>query len=173
MKKTRGFTLIECIVSLAILGIASLVMAQIYATVCNINRANHQNNSSIANQMKYVEEKTDSETVTMYPNKDGSKYDVSGATAEGLEPPIDDDDVYKVILKRDGIGGSSTGVCYCIPVDYHVLQARDMNDNAKYKDGSLNSDYNDIFKPVDTSVGEDNQEMYLNYKYFTAYTKED
>ena len=32
MKKSfRGFTLIECLIALAILGIASLVMAQIYA----------------------------------------------------------------------------------------------------------------------------------------------
>ena len=63
MKKTRGFTLVECIVALAILGIASLVMAQIYAAVSQQNRLNHQNNASIANQMKYVEEKTDSEAI--------------------------------------------------------------------------------------------------------------
>ncbi|MGN0587459.1 MAG: type II secretion system protein J, partial [Oscillospiraceae bacterium] len=32
-KSVKGFTLVECLVALAILGIASLIMVQIYANV--------------------------------------------------------------------------------------------------------------------------------------------
>lgn len=60
-KSVKGFTLIECLVALAILGIASLIMAQIYANVSRINKNNHNINTSLSYQMKYVEEKTNSE----------------------------------------------------------------------------------------------------------------
>lgn len=60
-KTVKGFTLIECLVALAILGIASLIMAQIYANVSRINRNNHNVNTSLSYQMKYVENKTGSE----------------------------------------------------------------------------------------------------------------
>ena len=39
-KHIKGFTLIECLIALAILGIASLTMAQIYASVAQRNRNN-------------------------------------------------------------------------------------------------------------------------------------
>lgn len=55
MKKVKGFTLVECLVSLALLGIASLIMAQIYANVSRINRENNYYNQSLANQVKYSE----------------------------------------------------------------------------------------------------------------------
>lgn len=60
-KNVKGFTLIECLVALAILGIASLVMVEIYANVSRINKNNHNINTSLSYQMKYVEEKTNSE----------------------------------------------------------------------------------------------------------------
>lgn len=55
MKKIKGFTLVECLVALAILGISSLIMAQIYANISRINRENNYYNQSLANQVKYSE----------------------------------------------------------------------------------------------------------------------
>ncbi|MGN0601017.1 MAG: type II secretion system protein J [Oscillospiraceae bacterium] len=176
MKKMRGFTLIECLVALAILGISSLIMAQIYASVCNVNRMNHQNNSSIANQMKYVEKKTNSEAVPVYSNGGNKEQKLSDTEKEsGREPPVNSTTKYNITLKRDALPNTlgSRSAAYGYAVDYYVLQTRDQNDNAKYKNGSLNSEYNDIFKSVDTSESVDDQKMYLNYKYFTGYTMED
>ncbi len=54
-KNLKGFTLVECLVALAILGIASMVMAQIYAGVSRSNRMNHLANTSLSNQVTYAE----------------------------------------------------------------------------------------------------------------------
>lgn len=54
-KKTKGFTLIECIVALAILGIAAMVMAQIYASVSKINEQNHRINESLSQTVAEAE----------------------------------------------------------------------------------------------------------------------
>lgn len=59
MKKIKGFSLIECIIAIAILGIASLTMAEIYAGVSRTNLDNHLVNTSLSYQMKMVEQ-TDS-----------------------------------------------------------------------------------------------------------------
>ena len=175
MKKMRGFTLIECLVALAILGISSLIMAQIYASVCNVNRMNHQNNSSIANQMKYVEKKTNSESVPVYANGDTKVPQLNGEEKKYGRNPVTSNPKYKITLKREALPNTfgSRSAAYSYAVDYYVLQTRDQNDNAKYKNGSLNSEYNDIFKPVNTSESVDDQKMYLNYKYFTGYTMAD
>lgn len=174
MKKMRGFTLIECIVALAILGIASLVMAQIYASVSNFNRANHQNNSSIANQMKYVEEKTNSEAIKV------ASGQVVPATmpATGLTPPVTAGTTVKnITLKRKDFTDSSKEVVYSYAVDYYVLQSRDQNDEAKYKYNAgsdtwtYNTNYQDIFKETDPSLSSQKQQLILNYKYFTGFTK--
>ncbi len=64
MKKLKGFTLVECLISLAVLAVASLVMAQIYASVGSINRQNHYMNTSLAAQMALVEQRdVDTETI--------------------------------------------------------------------------------------------------------------
>lgn len=54
-RKVKGFTLVECLVALAILGVASMVMAQIYASVSLTNRRNHLYNTSLSNQVTYAE----------------------------------------------------------------------------------------------------------------------
>ena len=64
--KIKGFTLVECLIALAILGIGSLVMAQIYADVSKRNLSNHNVNTSLSYQMKVVEEATGADAISMY-----------------------------------------------------------------------------------------------------------
>ena len=54
-KKLKAFTLIECIVALALIGFASLLMAQVYGSVSKLNRSNSELNVSLVEQMKIVE----------------------------------------------------------------------------------------------------------------------
>ncbi len=57
MKRTvKGFTLIECIIAMAIMGIASLLMVQVYGTVALMNRDNQKMNASLEVQMEYAEQ---------------------------------------------------------------------------------------------------------------------
>jgi len=61
--KCKGFTLVECIVAMAILGVASLTIAQVYGAVARMN-VNHQfNSASLAEQMKYVERYAEGDTI--------------------------------------------------------------------------------------------------------------
>lgn len=73
-KKLKGFTLIECIVALAIIGIASLLMAQIYSSIALINRNNAKLNQTLSDQMKQAEneviEKTGDVNVLVVSNYD-------------------------------------------------------------------------------------------------------
>ncbi len=54
-KKMRGFTLIECIVALMILGISSLLLAQAYTQLMKITNMNNTISYSISQQMKNAE----------------------------------------------------------------------------------------------------------------------
>lgn len=54
-KMLKGFTLIECIVAMALIGIASLLMVQVYGTVAKMNRDNNRLNNSLEKQMEYAE----------------------------------------------------------------------------------------------------------------------
>lgn len=54
-KMLKGFTLIECIVAMALIGITSLLMVQVYGTVAKMNRDNNRLNNSLEKQMEYVE----------------------------------------------------------------------------------------------------------------------
>ena len=150
MKKLKGFTLVECIVALAVLGIASLVMVEIYANVCKINRANHDTNSSLAYQMKFVERKNNMQAITVESGE-------MAAVPVNTDPPHKRSGVRHFQL----IGNGNT---YSIPVDYHVLQSRDQNDEAAYIYNNATGTWSD--NPAYTGDREDN--YYLNYKYWTA-----
>lgn len=65
MKKQKGFTLVECIVALAVLGIAAMVMAQVYSMVCKANEMNHRMNESLSNTVAKAEGK-DTTTTTEF-----------------------------------------------------------------------------------------------------------
>lgn len=53
--KLKGFTLIECIVAMAIIGVASMLIAQVYGAVAIMNRNNAQINTTLVEQMKMAE----------------------------------------------------------------------------------------------------------------------
>lgn len=55
MKKLKGFTLIECIIAMALIGMTSLLMVQVYGTVAMMNKDNNMMNNSIDRQMQYAE----------------------------------------------------------------------------------------------------------------------
>lgn len=56
-KSLRGFTLIEVLVAMMILGICSLVFVGMYASVCKHLKNNNQINDRMSEQQKYIETK--------------------------------------------------------------------------------------------------------------------
>lgn len=163
MKKFKGFTLIECIVALAVLGIASLVMAQIYANVSWINRRNHDINSSLAYQMQYVEKKLSAEAVEVKANEP-----VLPATGKiNTQPPHLRTGVNNITIKRVTVGSDiGAGQTYSCAVDYYVLQSRDQNNEAAYTYNSSTNTW--VANPNYTGNQDDN--YYLNYKYFVGHS---
>ncbi|MGN0674792.1 MAG: type II secretion system protein [Oscillospiraceae bacterium] len=146
MKKSfKGFTLIECIVALAILGIASLTMAQIYAGVAKRNRENHVVNTSLSNQMAYVEKYTNTEAVPIYYNNSTSAD--PNASNTDRKPPHESGsgglkDNYVKIVKVDTDGKTLIDdETYSFPVDTFVLKSRDGSDTAYSSDENYNLRY--------------------------------
>ncbi len=63
-KSLSGFTLIECLVALAILGIASLLLVQAYTQLMKVTSMNSTISNSIANQMADAENPSSAESGT-------------------------------------------------------------------------------------------------------------
>ncbi len=177
MKKSfKGFTLIECLIALAVLGIASLTMAQIYANVANRNRQNHLLNTSLSNQMAYVEKYTGAEAVAIYYNGTTSSQPDPNATSSH-EPPKKSGsgthkDMYVTIVRVKSDGTSlDTDQTYSFPVDTFVLYSRDSNNvNSIGKDENGNNvgfggQYEDYLK---TNNKED--QFNLRYKYLVGHS---
>lgn len=187
-KQFKGFTLVECLVALAVLGIASLTMAQIYASVAQRNRNNHIVNTSISNQMAYVERYTNSQAVPIYY---GSTTEVADNEAKKTSttkyPPhrktMSTNYNYVKLTKvkstadplSDTFNTSTDRIAdstYSFPVDVYVLMSRDNNDvssNNKKPDGTTSS-FNAQYKNYFTSSGKD-KDINLRYKYITGHTK--
>lgn len=95
-KKLKGFTLVECIVAMAIIGVASVMMAQIYSGIAKINRDNAAANRTLNEEMDYVEkqltEDGDNISCTIMTN-----YNVSTADAKKKET----DDPSKVSVSQN------------------------------------------------------------------------
>lgn len=163
MKRTlKGFTLIECLISLAILGVTSLVMCEIYANVSKINRANHETSASIAYQMKYVEMKTKTAAVKV---PSGEAY-IAGTKKVSTTPPHKRTGVNNVTIKKVKTSTYADEFEYSFPVDYFVLQSRDQNGEAAYI-------YNESTKTWSANPaykGTHEDDYYLNYKYLLGYT---
>ena len=142
MKKTfKGFTLVECLVAMAILAIAGTLMAEIYAAVATRNNFNHFNNSSLTNQMAYIEKYTHSKTVTIE------------STHTGTTPPSGTNSGTGAYIK---ITNSTTNDVYSFPVDIHIMYSRDTHDV-----GSDEAAYSPMYAE---------NEHNLRYKYILGHT---
>lgn len=160
MKKTfKGFTLVECIVSLAILAIACMTLGGIEAAVAQKNNYNHFVNSSLSNQMAYIEKYENADTVKIANTYTGSK------------PPNDSSNTdvkayVKVTKLTDENGTAIKNNTYSFPVDIYVMYSRDTHNigsNNKDADGKTVS-YGNVasgFSKDGTSEKEGN----LRYKY--------
>ncbi len=140
MKKIKGFTLVECIIALAILAIASLTMAQIYAGVASRNIDNHNLNTSLSKQMAYVEKYINAEAYEI-------AYD---GTAGSTQPPHVGSPKARYVKIENSISG--TKYEYSYPADIYILYSRDYNDKdskdgAAYK-GETEDNYNLRYKYV-------------------------
>ncbi|MCL2053815.1 MAG: prepilin-type N-terminal cleavage/methylation domain-containing protein [Oscillospiraceae bacterium] len=135
--KCKGFTLVECIVAMAILGIASLTIAQVYGAVARMN-VNHQfNSASLAEQMKYVERYAEGDTVrTTLPSPHSppagavrQPIATNAPQALVLEPVTNDDGVAPVGLPRpNGVTSNYPPAVYTIGVNTHILFSRNADD---------------------------------------------
>lgn len=157
MKKTfKGFTLVECLVAMAILAIASTLMASIYATVNRRNNFNHFNNTSLANQMAYIEKYEDTETVKIAYTTALSTTPPSGTNSGG--------NAYVKVtkLKADGVT-PDTNSTYSFPVDVYIMYSRDtknVGSNNKDADGNTAS-YSQMYTEQNNN---------LRYKYILGHT---
>lgn len=161
-KKIKGFTLIECLIALAILGIGSLVMAQIYAAVSKTNLNNNSINTSLSKQMKLVEEATGADAISMYfggldPNTGGPKPDANADESNLNKYPPHKQGISSTDLTKPNvvIKGSYNSHTYSYPVDIYVLLSRDIKDKA-----SSETDYN----------GVEEKNIALRYKYILGHS---
>ena len=82
----KGFTLIEVIVAMVILGIASLLLVGMYASVCARIRSNNDFNDRMSEQQKYVETRAAGTNASLF----DVHYDSSipnGSTKYGVTTP--------------------------------------------------------------------------------------
>lgn len=176
MKRTfKGFTLVECLIAMAILAIASTLMAEIYATVNTRNKFNHFNNTSLANQMAYIEKYENAATLPIYyggldaSNKPKKDSEVTGTR----KPPHEHvstnggESAYVQIQKLDSSGkvvtsetvGSTKGAPkYSFPVDIFIMYSRDTQNDASSTppektgaDGEYDVDYYEDYDKASNS----------------------
>ena len=163
-KRFKGFTLIECLVALGVLGIASLTMAQIYANVSRRNTMNHLVNTSLSNQMAYVEKYTGTEAIPVYYGgaENASSNKVNGTS--GGEPPhvktSGDPLNFRITKYNPGASGAGPSLSdtevYSYPADVYVLLSRDRS-NKSSKDSGFNG------------AGYDESNFNLRYKYIQGH----
>ena len=193
MKKTfKGFTLVECLIAMAILAIAGTLMAEIYAAVTTRNNYNHFMNSSLANQMAYIEKYTNAEAVPIYfggldgpagskkPKKD-DKLNGASATREAPHTYIAANNnkgttAYAQVQKLDSSGNVVSTDKYSFPVDIYVMYSRDTQNDASGKAkgktgeaGEYEREDNGFYNAAKLKFSaEDNSN--LRYKYILGHT---
>lgn len=157
MKKTfKGFTLVECLVAMAILAIASTLMASIYANVASRNNFNHFNNTSLSNQMKYIEQYENAETVKIANTYSGTNPPHPTETNSGTT-------AYVKITKYKSDGISLESDSYSYPVDVYIMYSRDTkNVGSSGKDENGNAaTFSGVYAEKDNN---------LRYKYILGHT---
>jgi prepilin-type N-terminal cleavage/methylation domain-containing protein len=171
LRKLKGFTLVECIVAMTIFAIASLTMAQVYVSVATIQRENEYMQYSLANQMKYVENQTNSEAVAI-------NYDdtfAAGTPDGNMVLPSDNNAVYVTLYKVDlgtdkkfdGLSpiddkiNYTTAQSYEVGINMFILKSREGSST----DAQADATYDDA---TSTRVYTDEQNTNVRYKYFTA-----
>lgn len=152
MKKIKGFTLIECLIALAILGIASLTMAEIYANISKINMNNHLVNTSLSYQMQIAEEKTESEAIKIPSNE---------PTTPETMPPHKRTNVSFLRLER-----TDTNDVYSYPVDCYILVSRDADNNPS----KIYNSATDTWSDNPNYTGSKEKDISLRYKFITGYS---
>lgn len=175
MKKTfKGFTLVECLVAMAILAIAGTLMAGIYARVSSRNNFNHFMNTSLANQMSYIEKYTDTASVAVYYG--GGAKPVKDPQIAGTRTPphghVTDNKGTSAYVQIDKLNSSGSVVStdkYSFPVDIYVMYSRDTQNDASTnvtvsggsRSVSANTSYGVMFSEDDSN---------LRYKYILGHT---
>ena len=143
-KNIKGFTLVECLVAMAILAIACMTLGAIEASVAKTNNANHFMNSSLANQMAYIEKYINAETLPIINTYTGG--------ADGKTPPSGTNSGTNAYVK---IESSTTNEVYSYPVDIYIMYSRDTHDT-----GSDDSGYSTVFSEENNN---------LRYKYLLGH----
>ncbi|MDE6709507.1 MAG: prepilin-type N-terminal cleavage/methylation domain-containing protein [Oscillospiraceae bacterium] len=189
MKKSfKGFTLVECLIAMAILAVAGTLMAEIYATVASRNNANHFLNTSLANQMQYIENYTNSATLVIYYGDSDTTEPHADPNLSSNVPPhmasVSDNHNYVTVTKRNSDGTWDTTAQYSFPVDIYVMYSRDTKNEARTSvtvdaDGKRseadNTSYGDISENIDdlfeTKDAAGNiTGVSLRYKYILGHT---
>lgn len=198
-KHIKGFTLIECLIALAVLGIAALTMAQIYAGVARRNRNNQITNTSLSNQMAYVERYTQSESVAIYYGSTTNTPDAEAAQGSTTKKPphkntkatnynyvqikkvkpipagASDPSEYDPLSDNYKTANRESDNTYSFPVDVHVLLSRDSNDvNSSGKDlngasKSFSGQYKDLLENPDPTKSYED-DYNLRYRYLLGHT---
>lgn len=155
MKKIKGFTLIECLVAMAIIGITSLLMVQVYGTAARLTQENNQMNNSIERQMQYAEKQLTEVAAQINgspnPDKDAvkiihlSSYGKSGAKGNvgQIKIRMEKEDNPEMFNKLDVGKGSSNAVkvdvdMYVIGIDTSVANGQAIDD---YRVGKVAETY--------------------------------
>ncbi len=88
-KRIKGFTLIECLVALAVLGVSSMLLVQAYTQLMKMTNLNHAVYTSIADQMADVEKSSTGNakelsptlnTANQYSNSEGRTLQIERVT---------------------------------------------------------------------------------------------
>jgi prepilin-type N-terminal cleavage/methylation domain-containing protein len=156
LRKTRlrAFTLVECLVALAILGVATLTMAQVYSAVARMSRDNEFMNISLSEQMKYVEARSEinSEAIQI-PSVSGT------ITPESTDHKINTTR-YRVFISGGPVDNATGAVDsayddyeYEYGVDTYILLSRDGHDTAA---GDAGYDWDGLYDETNSK---------LRYKY--------
>ncbi|MBQ7990018.1 MAG: prepilin-type N-terminal cleavage/methylation domain-containing protein [Oscillospiraceae bacterium] len=147
MRKVKGFTLIECLVALLILGVSSLLLVQGYTQLMKMTKKNNTRYLSVAEQMANAESKNDDDetyakiltgtkiTGDTYSSSEGRTFTIQKAKKTGTDS-----------YSTSGVTGGGT---YKINVNVYATNAYEYK-NVQDKD------------IADTSRGTDTRYIYFH-----------